>query len=234
MLVVAAAASLGSPPCVTTPLQPNHEYQQICDDFCNDKCSFYNASLGETGQPFNKTVWRWTPRNTTGIKNKDTGDAPGDISFFLSKKNLTQYCAKDPTGWGCFLDGDNLYGEFVVEMDGKFGPYFECNPINVFENPHDPYHSRHWSDTREFECGQGCMQPTHDDCHLDPRRARNGTYGYGGAMMCTCDSTARHNKTVGREFPPYAGGRTLGPKYWPPQCNLAYYEQYDKAHGYTP
>ena len=45
----------------------------------------------------------------------------GDIGFFLSKKNLTQECARDPTDFGCFLDGDDIYGRFVVEMDTGFG-----------------------------------------------------------------------------------------------------------------
>ena len=129
------------------------------------------------------------------------------MSFFLSKKNLTQKCAADPTGWGCFLDGDNMYGRFTVEFDGGYGPYFECNPIDVYETQSHAPHKEppHWSDTRKFECGQGCLQPTDNDCHIDPRHVRNGTYGFGGAMQCFCDGTARHNATVGREVPPSSG-----------------------------
>ena len=47
----------------------------------------------------------------------DTGDAPGDIGFLLSKKNLTQQCARDPTDFGCFLDGDNIYGGHAPAAD---------------------------------------------------------------------------------------------------------------------
>ena len=113
----------------------------VCDDFCNYRCDFHNETstqrdpnprvpcgsannsslalaVGETGAPMNITIYRWTPKNVTGISNKDTGDVPGDVSFFLSKKNLTKQCFKDPTGFGCFLDGDNLYGKFVVSVDG--------------------------------------------------------------------------------------------------------------------
>ena len=70
----------------------------------------------------NLTVYRITPFNTSGIRNKNTGDAPGDVGFFLSRKNITQQCAKDPHSFGCFLDGDNMYGQFTVEVDGQWGP----------------------------------------------------------------------------------------------------------------
>ena len=190
---------------------------EVCEDFCTSKCSFYNESLGETGQPTNITVYRITPKNTTGIQNKDTGDAPGDISFYLARKNLTQQCARDPTSFGCFLDGDNIYGKFVVEIDGQYGPYFECNPINVYgdedgrrsitgeaaEWGETNYPQPSFIDTRTFECGQGCLSPTKDDCHI--YKEVNGSQGFGGGYQCFCDGTARHNKTVGREAPPFAG-----------------------------
>ena len=51
---------------------------------------------------------------------------------------------------------------------------------------------------------------------------RNGTYGFGGAYQCFCDGTGRHNKTIGREAPPYAGLPAPGPSTWVPQCRLAY------------
>ena len=110
---------------------------QVCEDFCTSKCSFFNATAGETGQPTNITLYRITPKNVTGIQNKNTGDAPGDVSFFLGRKNLTQRCAQSPASFGCFLDGNNIYGKFTVEVDGRYGPYFECNPINVFNSKAD-------------------------------------------------------------------------------------------------
>ena len=137
---------------------------EVCEDFCTSKCSFFNATAGETGQATNITLYRITPKNVTGIQNKNTGDAPGDVSFFLGRKNITQRCAQDQAAFGCFLEGDNVYGElvplrspdadpdrshslnpkagkFTVEIDGKYGPYFECNPINVFNSV--PRHPRH-------------------------------------------------------------------------------------------
>ena len=239
---------------------------EVCEDFCTSKCSFFNATAGETGQATNITLYRITPKNVTGIQNKNTGDAPGDVSFFLGRKNITQRCAQDQAAFGCFLEGDNVYGElvplrspdadpdrshslnpkagkFTVEIDGKYGPYFECNPINVFNSVptpptprcaaprhatprHATLHGaapRHaaprrteqeadrisavatpvqygaygqpiagfptpaWVDTRTFECGQGCLQPTAGDCH--DRKQRNGTSSFGGGFDCWCDRT---------------------------------------------
>jgi hypothetical protein len=97
----------------------------ICADFCTYKCGFWNASSDlptETGKPQNITLYRITPFNVSGIINKNTGDAPGDVGFFLERKNITQQCAKDPHSFGCFLDGDNMYSQFTVEVDGAWGP----------------------------------------------------------------------------------------------------------------
>ena len=94
--VVAAAGA--QPACDLTK-----SGEEICDGFCNFECSLYNASAGETGEPMNVTLYRITPFNTSGIINKNTGDAPGDVGFFLERKNITQQCAKDPHSFGCFL-----------------------------------------------------------------------------------------------------------------------------------
>lgn len=214
---------------------------EVCEDFCTSKCSFFNATAGETGQATNITLYRITPKNVTGIQNKNTGDAPGDVSFFLGRKNITQRCAQDQAAFGCFLEGDNVYGKFTVEIDGKYGPYFECNPINVFNSEADRisavatpvqygaygqpiagFPTPAWVDTRTFECGQGCLQPTAGDCH--DRKQRNGTSSFGGGFDCWCDGTARHNQTVGREAPPFHGGGSPGPAWWVPQCRLGFYE----------
>lgn len=229
MLLMLATISTGSSALAAKGVQPpcdlSKSGDEMCADFCNYKCSFYNSSMDADGSIKNKTLYRITPPNVTGIKNKDTGDAPGDISFWLSKKNLTQQCARDPTSFGCFLDGDNLYGAFVVEMSTEFGPYFECNPVNVM-GPKDPYDPL-WVDTREFMCGQGCLFPTHSGgCNEQwmPKK-KNGTTGFGGAVQCWCDGTARHNKTVGVELMPFAGGNDhYGPSSWPAQCSLPFME----------
>ena len=44
-----------------------------------------------------------------------------------------------------------------------------------------------WVDTRTFECGQGCLQPTAGDCH--DFKQRNGTSSFGGGFSCWCGST---------------------------------------------
>jgi len=168
------------------------------------------------------TLYRITPPNVTGIKNKDTGDAHGDISFWLSKKNLTAQCARDPTGFGCFLDGGNIYGRFEVEISTQFGPYFECNPINVGRKRFKP----DWIDTQEFLCGQGCLFPTPEGCMSfdGPVKKHNGT-SLSGGVSCWCDGTGRHNKTVGREAEPFGRTYYVGPRWWPPQCSLEYFSK---------
>lgn len=107
---------------------------QVCEDFCTYKCSFYNASMGVDGSIKTKTLYRITPPNVTGILNKNTGDAPGDISFWLLSKRSSKSS----------LDSDDLYGAFSTEMSTEFGPYMLCNPDN----------SMGWHDTREYMCRQ--------------------------------------------------------------------------------
>ena len=82
-------------------------------------------SAGETPTPKNLTIYRLTPRNVTDLVDHDTGDPPGDIGFFLSEKSLHAECLRDPNNIACFLAGDNVYGSWIVEVDGKFGPC-EC------------------------------------------------------------------------------------------------------------
>ena len=76
----------------------------VCEEYCTSRCAFYNGT-SETGSPQNITLYRITPANVTGVINKNTGDAIGDINFFLERKNMTLECAADPNSWGCFLDG---------------------------------------------------------------------------------------------------------------------------------
>lgn len=202
---------------------------EVCADFCNYKCSFYNESLGETGQPMNMTVYRITPFNTSGIRNKNTGDASGDVGFFLSRKNITQQCAKDPHSFGCFLDGDNMYGEFVVEVDGQWGPYEECNPVNVGGS--GGWEGGGWSDTRDFQCGENCLNPTRKaNCTGNSGFGKKsnstgiGGHSYGNSgPTCYCDGTGRQHQVVGRT--PKGGTQNMGgsaPAYWPPQCSSGF------------
>lgn len=192
--------------------------QDVCSDFCNYKCGFYNTSLGEDGHARNITLYRLTPTNVTGLRNKNTGDAPGDVSYYMSKKNLTQECASHPTSMGCLLDGQNLYGAFVVEVSSQYGPYQECNPAHVGRTPEDPL----WKDTRQFVCDMDCFDPTYSGCPENPKYPHKNGTGWGGGYNCWCDGTRRHEKTVGREPMPFAHSYTPGPKWWPAVCSMDY------------
>lgn len=56
-----------------------------CDDFCANKCSLAGPNRRE-----NRTVYRVTPYNVSGLRDKDTGDAAGDLFFrAISHQNRT-------------------------------------------------------------------------------------------------------------------------------------------------
>jgi hypothetical protein len=195
-----AAASAVAPACDLT--KTGAEY---CDDFCNNRCGFYNTSAGETGMPQNITIYRITPANVTGVTNKNTADAPGDITFVISKKNVTQQCLHDPHGMGCATDQElnDLYVEAVVEVDGQFGPYQMCNPANGY-------------DTGNWFCGLDCIQPSSTGCNRPYFPPKNGS-GFEG-VQCYCDRTTH---AIGRGTPPNSGGSRMPPAY-PPQCAGGY------------
>ena len=201
-LALAASPFGTAPPAPTCNMSASAD--DVCAAFCSSQCSFYNTTSGEKGQPRNVTLYRVTPANVTGVANKNTADPPGDITFVISKKNLTQQCLHDPEGQGCHTDLQriDLYGEFTVEVDGQWGPYSMCNPADSW-------------DTADWFCGQYCMQPTQAGCGpVDPDVSSNGT-GWMG-FNCWCDRTAR---TVGRvEAPGATGIHSNMPPGYPPQC----------------
>ena len=45
-------------------------------------------------------MYRITPANVTGVVNHNTADAPGDITFVISKKNVTQVSERAIRGHG--------------------------------------------------------------------------------------------------------------------------------------
>jgi hypothetical protein len=69
----------------------------------------------------------------TGIANKDTGDAQGDLFFTLLSATKASECDKPnpPPYAGCFLAGDNIFERYRVQVDGGWGIYQECNPASV-------------------------------------------------------------------------------------------------------
>eukprot|EP00928_Gymnodinium_smaydae_P026092 TRINITY_DN2058_c0_g1_i2.p1 TRINITY_DN2058_c0_g1~~TRINITY_DN2058_c0_g1_i2.p1 ORF type:complete len:678 (-),score=68.43 TRINITY_DN2058_c0_g1_i2:33-2018(-) len=212
--LVASASAI--PPC-----NLSKQADDMCEDFCNYRCGLYNSSAGDTGRRQNLTLYRLTPTNVTGLQNKNTGDAPGDIGYWLTTKNLTRMCARDPEAHGCIADGSNIYGRFVVEMDGLFGPYMECNPRQ--HGGTDPVYKPEWKDSRDFVCGQGCLFPTMTGCHdFSPYPAYNATSGAFGAQ-CHCHSNRRDAITVGRAQPAFLNRESYGvPTAWGPQCQSGY------------
>jgi hypothetical protein len=118
-------AATPPPPACNSSAETDTDVAATCADFCAGKCSFRNASSGapaDQGVAVNLTLYRLTPVGVLGIANRNTGDPPGDVGFFLSRKTLAAECAKDPSNIRCFLNGINLYGKFEVEVDGSFGP----------------------------------------------------------------------------------------------------------------
>jgi hypothetical protein len=192
-----------APPCDVS--DPN-----VCDAFCNSQCGFYNVSMGEKGTPHNQTVYRITPKNVTGIANKNTADPAGDLTFVITKKNVTQMCLHYPTAPGCHTDveGNDLYGQFTIEVDGQWGPYEMCNPADGW-------------DTSDWMCGQECIEPTHAGCNLPEGGKHNGTgrhHSYSNGVECWCDGTNRQDHTVGREAAPSGFETPMLEAGYAPQC----------------
>lgn len=73
------------------------------------------------------------------LSDKDTGDAAGDSSFVIAKKNNLFYCRQNPNDFMCNnlaqFSGDDINStdkilDITIETDGQWGPYLECNPLN--------------------------------------------------------------------------------------------------------
>ena len=123
--LAAAVAVAQAAQCNSSESQTDAEVEQTCASFCDGKCSFYNKSSAlpaDQAKPLNLTLYRITPQHVLGIANRNTGDPPGDVGFFLSRKTLAAECEKDPSNIRCFLAGIDIFGKFEVEMDGEFGP----------------------------------------------------------------------------------------------------------------
>jgi len=111
-----------------------------CSAFCAGSCSI-NATRAA-----NRTLYRMTPLAVDGLKNKNTGDAPGDTSYVISRRTAAIDCKKDPSSFQCaalVVKGDDpnstdLVIRFGVEVDGNWGPYLYCNPTDA-KHPEAPW-----------------------------------------------------------------------------------------------
>mmetsp|Transcript_36075 Transcript_36075/g.103813 ORF Transcript_36075/g.103813 Transcript_36075/m.103813 type:complete len:460 (-) Transcript_36075:108-1487(-) len=225
----AAAASLAAgvglllPAAALPPCDVTKSGDDICDDFCSYRCSFYNHTAGERPGPRNITLYRLTPANVTGIRNKNTGDPNGDVGYWLGKKNTSLMCAQEPSAFGCFGTDQMIYGRFTVEVDGEWGSYTECNPLQLGGD--DPLLKPAWKDSRRFVCGTSCLLPTEDGCHsFDPSPYKNGSSG-GWGPECRCDGTSRELRAVARVAPEFLrepDGQGIVPASWGAQCEAGY------------
>eukprot|EP00937_MAST-01D_sp_MAST-1D-sp2_P007136 g7136.t1 len=122
-----------------------------CTSFCAGSCAI-NAS-----KPANMTVYRMTPLNTDALTDKNTGDAPGDVSYVISRRTAAYNCKKDPSSFQCASlvvagddpDSTDLVIAFEIEVDGKWGPYLYCNPTDA-KHPERP-----WNCTTSLSGGGG-------------------------------------------------------------------------------
>ena len=142
-----------------------------------------NTSLGEKGTPQNITVYRITPKNVTGVSNKNTADPAGDISFVITKKNVTQTCLHCTDCQGCHTDVEflDLYLQAVIEFDGQWGPYQMCNPADGYDT--------------DWVCGQDCM----DRRRLPPpRHGKECRVRFGGGDDCPPAGASRRTRRDAR------------------------------------
>ena len=179
---VAALAAGGAAPCPTNA--PKHPGTAAsCAAFCSGQCSYHPDYAPM--KPTNLTAYRLTAAKMLkyGIGNKDTGDAAGDVGFYMSRFMSLVNCAPPWTAHGCFLDELPVIQEFVLETDGVWGPYLKCNPLTA-PNPSDPERPGVPILDEPFLCNYGNSGPPQP---VDPE----GSWGKGG---CGC---ARANRTVG-------------------------------------
>ena len=131
VLVVSAAVAALTTSGVSAQSWP---YDCQCEEFCATKCAI------DPVVPANVTLYRMTPFGVYDLTDKNTGDAAGDAGFLLSKRNQAAECRLTPTLPQCqdlvnfqgdTEDSTDLILEMHVELDGKFGPYLECNDVNT-------------------------------------------------------------------------------------------------------
>ena len=128
--------------------------------------------------PQTLTVYRTTPLNVTGLRNKNSADAAGDISFIFQQYPKLQppNCSIAPLPRECWNESPvaPMIGSFLIEaLVDPTAFYEECNPRRV-RDPPDP-----WFDTRDYEC-------------LGRRRRL-------AVPSCACNQTGGSSRSVSRE-----------------------------------
>lgn len=133
-----------------------------------------------------------------------------------------------------------MYGAFIVEVDGQWGPYEECNPVSVGGS--GGWEGGGWSDTRDFQCGENCLNPsrkancTGSNSGYGPKRNSSGVGGHSmgnAGAQCFCDGTKRQHHAVGRT-PKGQGSQGYGPPPpagWTPQCSSGFNPPCLDAHS---
>ena len=108
-----------------------------CDSFCRGECAPLNSRSLPPGLPaartLNLTLFRFTPRSVTQLANTNTGDADGDLGFFVARFALGVRCAVQPTNLRCFLAPWRhvVFARWRVEVDAGFGPRRVCRVMAV-------------------------------------------------------------------------------------------------------
>eukprot|EP00038_Savillea_parva_P008250 m.175677 g.175677 ORF g.175677 m.175677 type:complete len:458 (-) comp14036_c0_seq1:201-1574(-) len=183
------------------------EVMKTCDDFCAGRCAFVNTSELPT-RVHTLTVFRETPFNVTTLGEKNCGDAFGDVGFYLSNHNMPFICKQNPNSSECADSNaiekgsqNNVFIQFILEVDGNFGPYEMCNPM-------------HGWDTAHWECLTYCETPP--DC--DPWTMQKSTMDWMGPT-CFCPN-GHSNRTVGRlaQSGNHHHSSTNGSNPWPATC----------------
>ena len=112
-----------------------------CATFCDGSCKSTVRGKAEGTGPANVTLYRMSPFGVIDMTNKNTGDVPGDTSFVVSRRTTAYECRMNPSSFQCSgggmaqFEGDDpnstdLVLQWQIEVDGNWGPYQYCNPVN--------------------------------------------------------------------------------------------------------
>eukprot|EP01047_Picozoa_sp_COSAG01_P066123 COSAG01_NODE_9066_length_2565_cov_1.377534_2_plen_680_part_00 len=139
LLFAATALHIGA--SVSSPIQPPQPVCTSCAEWCAGSCSFGGPAVNghvNSRQLQNITVYRMTAANVTDLDFKNTGDPAGDLDFNMDERAIPLVCRHSATAsstpdciegnthsW--LLDSRLVYLQWVIEVDGMWGPYQMCN-----------------------------------------------------------------------------------------------------------